>query len=213
MTSGVQVIAVATAAGLRIRVDGDNLRIAPAYLVTPVLRTALSEYKKEILELLKTELDNIQTLTSIPGDSGDGGDGVGAPKNREKTEAPSPTGGEKAGVTSPTVSEIGLHHAPDGAWIWFGKANGTSREPSDRELRDLYYGTSSRQGKPTTRVAPQPAPQPVRSHKTVYWSPVQIQILVATARAQLRGQKSHIEVLNLSLAWLECQGQIVLGEC
>jgi hypothetical protein len=64
---------------------------------------------------------------------------------------------------------------------------------------------------PANQTAPSPR-RPAQPRKTVYWRPEQVLTLVATVRAQLGGQKSHSEALELSLLWLEFQHQIILGE-
>jgi predicted metal-dependent hydrolase len=58
-----------------------------------------------------------------------------------------------------------------------------------------------------------PSAQPTRRliAKTVFWRPEQVLTLVNTVNAQLGGEKSHAEALDLSLAWLELQHQIPVG--
>jgi len=67
------------------------------------------------------------------------------------------------------------------------------------------------QSQPANEPAPRRSTTP---RKTVYWTATQIQTLVNTVKAQLPagGQKSHGEALDLSLAWLELQHQIQLGD-
>jgi hypothetical protein len=124
MNSGAQVIDVAIAAGLRIRVDSGNLRIAPASLVTPELHAALSKHKSEILELLKTAPDDIQSLATTSQSCGNRGNGAGTPVNHVKTEAPLPMEGEKEGVALPPAHAVdGWHPTVDGGLTWAGRTN------------------------------------------------------------------------------------------
>jgi len=89
-------------------------------------------------------------------------------------------------------------------------------EPGDRvtdEVKALVVANKPAllaylRSRPAYQTAP--AVQPTRRPaKKVYWSPNQILTLLNTTTA--RGEKSHAEALNLSLAWLELQHQIPVG--
>jgi hypothetical protein len=91
------------------------------------------------------------------------------------------------------------------------------------EILDLLRRDPANQISPLIKPRPATTPASVgkndnrrspshRATRTVYWRREQVLTLVATVRAQLGGKKSHAEALNLSLAWLEYQGQIVVGQ-